>query len=66
MSAMLEHLKAKQGPGGDLYLTPNEARAMLRWLELTEKMWAEQDDLVAHLQELVKGIPVLKIPREEP
>lgn len=47
-------IKSYLGPNGDLYLTPSKAGDLIRWMQLMERSWKEQEKCVRELQKIMK------------
>ncbi len=54
MSDLIEMLKEKRGPGGDLYLTRTHADHLLRWVQIVEKQLEIAQDSISELQKIMK------------
>ncbi len=55
-------IKQQVGPAGDLYLTRAKTGDLIRWLEITEKLWNEQSVLVKELQGIIGNLKSIASP----
>ena len=54
MNELIEAIKSKRGPGGDLYLTKTHADHLIRWMEICEESWKQGEAAVKELQTILK------------
>ncbi len=65
MNELLEILRAKLGPGGDLYLTKTHAEHLFRWIEITGNQLNEHADRLMAAELALELNRLAKLKQEE-
>lgn len=55
-----ELVKTSLNPAGELYLTRAKAIQLIRWLEVTERAWKQQEESMVNLNKLLKPLLAMK------
>jgi hypothetical protein len=59
MNLMVNAIKEKMGPGGDLYLTKTHVEHLLRWLEICEGVFKEYKISLGVIADALEALEVL-------